>query len=197
MFQSSLSSLSNLIHLPAVCNSADSVLILPHPGRHLFGNSPFFFFFSLSPESCLLIPFFLVQITFSRPHFLFLSLQMKFLYLPSGVLQVPSPSADIPVSAICSKYSCYGFSVVSYFRHPAKARLLSLNSKTHVSYFCIIVFFLATFGTWICLFSSPHPPCLYACFMSYTLICKTCEMLYMLTPLQEKMTPPLTFLLGY
>lgn len=200
MFQRALSSLSSLTHLLAICGAADSVTILPHPGRALVWEQPFLFllllestvmFYSYTPSS-------LSKQHFQDPLFFFLSLQMKFLYLPSGVFQVPSPSADISISAICSKYSCYNFSVVWLLLSSSSSLIVFEFKDLHLIFLhhCL---FLCYFWHLNLSFFLP-PLCFHSRFMSYTLIYKISEnnrMLYILILLREKMTLPLTFFLGY
>lgn len=126
MSQSSLSSLSNLTHLLAICNAADSSIILSCPGQ-LLGSSPLFFLFSLNPQSCFIhilllpCPNNIFKSTFSYS----VSAWSLGLHLSSGVLQVPPPSSpDTPIFAICLKYSWYDFSVFWLLAFLIKLKLI-------------------------------------------------------------------------
>lgn len=114
-----LSSLSNLTCLLAICDAADSGIILSRLGQ-LFGSSPLFFLFSLNPQSCFIHMLLLVQTTFSRPHFLFLSLQMKFR----------------PVSVIWSTSSTSSLFWYSYTCNLFKIQLVQFFSSLTASFPC-------------------------------------------------------------
>lgn len=157
MSGSSLSSLSNLTHLLAICNAADSDIILSCPGQ-LFGSSPLsslestVMFYSYPPSS-------LSKQHFQDHVFFFCLYKWSWgLYLSSGVLQVPPPSsADIPISAICLKYSWYHVSVVWLL---AKAHCLWIQrpASHHLTFLHHILFpcYSGHSDLYFIPFSSPH-----------------------------------------